>query len=183
MRRIRACSEVAAIQSAPLGDRAKAIQMELRGRLRHKEATERKGGQVRPAEFTKYLHEIHEQAKFMPIEPKRFEVEMDFVRIVEEVILKAKKGKAVGSDGTHVEMYKGAPRRCAELLKCWWNTAGRLRIMLTDWTEGTIFRLHKKGDQSRPENYRPFCLLSPTWKIIDTAVLVKINRVLSPTKA
>lgn len=47
----------------------------------------------------------------------------------------------------------------------------------------TIFPMYKKGDQSRPENYRPLCLLSHTRKIIYSAVLIGVNRSYTPTRS
>lgn len=114
-RRIRAWHKTAALHGAPLGDKAKSIKLDRRGRMRHKEARERKGEQVRLATFTKLLYSIQEKAKFEQIEPKAFEVGTAFERIVEDVIRNEKRGKAVGRDDTHAEMFQAAPddaQRC-----------------------------------------------------------------------
>lgn len=127
-RSIRSRRETAAVQAAPLGEKEKAIQMDRRGRQKPKETRGRKGTQVRPATYTKCLYKIHEQARSAPVESKMVEVWTDFGCTVEEDIRKEKRGKAVGNEGTHVEMYKSAPPS----LTCWWRTIGRLRILPPD---------------------------------------------------
>lgn len=101
-RRNRLRRDAATIQIAPLGEKARALQAERRGKQRYEEANSRKGRQVRPSEFTNFIRTSHEQTRFPPIQPKDFTVDDGFRKDVEHCIRKGKKGKAVGSDGVHM---------------------------------------------------------------------------------
>lgn len=102
---------------------------------------------------------------------------------MEGLIRTAKKGKAVGRDGTQPEMFQASPGKCAALLTCWWRTIGRLIMFPQHWSHGKFYPFKKRGDMSKPEKYRPLCLLSQIRKILDTAVLTMVNTMFTPTKA
>lgn len=63
------------------------------------------------------------------------------------------------------------------------EASSRLLIFPDEWKEGMIYPLFKRGDKRRPENYRPLCLLSHARKVIESAVLTKVNFSFTPTRA
>lgn len=83
--------------------------------------------QVRPRDFTNYPLTAHHQGSYEPLHLKQFDVAPGFQKAVEVAIGRGKSNKVVDSDGLHVDMFKAAPLRCAEVLTEMWRTIGRTK--------------------------------------------------------
>ena len=150
-----------------------AIAADLR-RVRNRDATlQRKGKQLTPSQFTKYVTENHSQAT--PILPAHFKVSADFRARISCAITNASRGKAIGADGVHSEMLQTHPELFTELISTMWSTAGRLQTYPKQWRLALLVPIHKKkGNQVDPANFRPICLLSHLRKVIETALAAEI---------
>lgn len=137
-----------------------------------------------PSAFTRYLETTHEQHRYEEIKAAPFGVEGDDMRErLEKVIRLGKPNKAVGPDGTHVEMLHVDPKMCADLLATWWTTVGLTGMFPEQLSRGTICPLYKKGPQNEPAKYRPVCLLSRIRKTVDAAVVTKLNDQYTPSSS
>lgn len=144
----------------------------------------RRGRKVSPSAFTRYLETTHAQHEYGEIVVEPFQVDRDDMKArLERAIRAENPNKAVGTNGTHIEMLQVETAVCADLLTAWWTAIGRTRVFPEQWSRGTICPLLKKGLQSDPDNYRPVLLLSHIRKTVDTAVLTNINEQFTPSSS
>ena len=84
---------------------------------------------------------------------------------VSQVIKKLKTHKAAGSDNIPAELIKRGgielQRRIHKLIMKIWNE----ETLPTEWMEGIICPIFKKGDRTICSNYRPITLLNVAYKI------------------
>lgn len=89
-----------------------------------------------------------------------------------------KNDKAPGEDGIRNELLKGTLEAITEILVHLFNLILIRETIPVQWTQSTIILLHKKGDKSNIENYRPISLLSNLYKIFAKVILNRISLVL-----
>jgi len=104
--------------------------------------------------------EIHTAEQLVP-EPSAAEVEL--------AIVKLKSHKSPGIDQIPVELIKAVGRTiCLEihkLITCIWKK----EKLSEEWKESIIIPIHKKGDKTDCNNYRPITILPITYKIYPTS--------------
>lgn len=102
--------------------------------------------------------------------------------IIEDEIHKAiktqKNDKAPGPDQINNESLLSCNNYIAPLLTCIFNDIVNTEIIPTQWTTSTIILLHKKGDKTNINNYRPISLMSNIYKIFAKIILARITRTL-----
>mgnify|MGYP003500226463 FL=1 len=77
-----------------------------------------------------------------------------------------KDGKAPGKDDIPIELIKETGyETCVEIAKCL-----KKREVPEDWNSATILLLHKKGDKSDINNYRPISLISHMSKLFTRVI-------------
>lgn len=60
-----------------------------------------------------------------------------------------------------------------------WTLIGKTRDYPDQWRDGLLTPIYKKGDRTKPQNYRQVCMLACPRKILKTAVKSKIAKKLS----
>ena len=82
-------------------------------------------------------------------------------------IKKMKNGKAAGPDGIPAEALKADVETTADMLLPLFVKIWEQEETPTDWKDGHIIKLPKKGDLSSCENYRGVTLMSVPWKVFN----------------
>ena len=118
--------------------------------------------------FTKLL--AGKMKSEMPVEPQPFEVHPKVKHAIAAALSRMKPNRASGLDGIFAEGLQIARKEATDLLCEVWEACGRLNYTPSQLRAAEIIPLYKKGDTSRPENYRPIALLSHVRKVIDKAV-------------
>ena len=84
---------------------------------------------------------------------------------IKEIILSATNGKAPGIDELPAEFLKCNPESCAEALETLFAAIWRQEKIPDEWKKGLIVKLPKKGDLSKPSNWRGITLLPYVSKV------------------
>jgi hypothetical protein len=96
---------------------------------------------------------------------------------VNQVIEKLKTHKAAGSDNTPAELIKQGgieiKRRIHKLIMKIWEE----ETLPTEWTEGIICPIYKKGDRMICCNYRPVTLLNVAYKIFTILINNRLSNI------
>jgi hypothetical protein len=96
---------------------------------------------------------------------------------VSQVIKKLKTHKAAGSDNIPAELIKQGgielKRRIYKLIMKIWNE----ETLPTEWTEGIICPICKKGDRIICSNYRPITFLNVAYKIFTILINNRLSSI------
>lgn len=84
---------------------------------------------------------------------------------IEKALKTVKNGKAAGEDGILPEMLKEGGKSLLQQLKNLFNYCLQEEKIPSNWNNAVVVLLHKKGDKSKLENYRPISLLSQIYKL------------------
>ena len=90
---------------------------------------------------------------------------------IKTAIKQLKSGKAAGPDNIPPEALKAEPNLTTDLLYSFFGRIWEEERTPTEWTEGYIVKLLKKGDRSNCNNYRGITLLSVPSKIFNRVIL------------
>lgn len=94
------------------------------------------------------------------------------------------RNKAAGTDNLHVKMFKSNSAKVANTLSLCWKAVGKTKMVPLEWTVGTIVPHFKgKGTMGDPVNYRPLCILSHARKIVEKAVVMELESLVSTDRA
>ena len=86
--------------------------------------------------------------------------------------------KAPGPDGIPYECFKYGPPCVRDVVLEAVNTIlSNGQLMPTDWKGGLIRYLHKKGDKSSLDNYRPICLQDAVYKVLSAVLTDRLYRI------
>lgn len=89
--------------------------------------------------------------------------------------------KAAGVDGIPAEFFKCHPEKAAELLCPLISTVWNNESFPSDWTEGIIVKIPKKGDLRLCDNWRGICVLPAVSKIVAKVILERLKQALYAT--
>ena len=78
--------------------------------------------------------------------------------------------KAVGPDGIHGKILKRCARSLAYPLSTLFNLSFSTGCIPSDWKLASIVPVHKKGDKTSVENYRPISLTSLVMKVFERSI-------------
>jgi hypothetical protein len=96
---------------------------------------------------------------------------------INQVVEKLKTHKAVGLENIPAELIKQGgielKRRIHKLIKKIWQE----ETVLTEWTEGIICPIYKKGDRMICSNYRPITLLNVVYKIFTILINSRLSNI------
>jgi hypothetical protein len=96
---------------------------------------------------------------------------------VSQAIKKLRTHKAAGSDNIPAELIKHGgtelKRRIHKLIRKIWEE----ETLPTEWTEGIICPIYKKGDRKICSNYRPITLLNVAYKIFTVLINNKLSSI------
>lgn len=95
---------------------------------------------------------------------------------IEICIRQSLANKSPGRDGVHNEMLKFEPELMSTLLYEVCKLVGRTWIYPAQWRQGLLTPVYKKGEQDKPQNYRPLCMLSCTRKVIEKSIAGHLSR-------
>ena len=99
-----------------------------------------------------------------------------------------KTGKASGPDGWPAEVFKQCANHLCVPLSILLNKSLESSVLPNDWKMGYITPIHKKGNKTKANNYRPVCLTSVVIKIFESIVkdnvstYLSVNNLLSPNQ-
>ncbi|XP_060568897.1 uncharacterized protein LOC132727429, partial [Ruditapes philippinarum] len=108
---------------------------------------------------------------------------------VKDVLLSLQVDKAVGPDGISNRILREASHELSSPLCDLFNASLRCCKVPITWKEANVTAVHKKGDTSLPNNYRPISLLNTTEKVFERLVLkhifnfLKVNNFLSTAQS
>ena len=95
-------------------------------------------------------------------------------------IRKLKSGKASGPDGIPAEALKADVETTAEMLHSLFKKIWEEEHIPTEWKEGYLIKLPKKGNLSSCSNYRGITLLSVPGKVFNRILLDRMKDVVDP---
>lgn len=161
------------IQIAPMSQMAEAVKRDMKGRRKTSVNVKKRGVQLEPRKFTAFManvgnvYAVEELEPFSGFDDKKVPADLDTRR--EKAIAEMESNKAIGLDGIHVEMIKKSRKAATGVLKSLWQAIGRTGKIPQQWLRGLLIPVHKKGRQDDPSNYRPLCMLSHPWKVLEKA--------------
>ncbi|VDP67738.1 unnamed protein product [Schistosoma mattheei] len=91
------------------------------------------------------------------------------------IIRRLKRGKAVGPDNIPTEALKSHIEVTASLLHVLFRRIWEEEQLPTDWKEGQLIKIPKKGNLSKCENYRGIALPSVSGKVFDRVLLNRMK--------
>ena len=97
---------------------------------------------------------------------------------VTQVIEKLKTHKAAGSDNISAELIKAGGTALKQRIR---KLIGRIweeETLPSEWTEGIICPIYKKGDMMLCSNYRPITLLNVIYKIFTILIQNKLSKIM-----
>lgn len=100
---------------------------------------------IQPATSTKFMGTLHIHLSYPAIETVNFTPPPDLEARVDKSIMSGKINKALGANGIHVEMLKVDPQTWANILAELSSTLGRLAKFPSQWEEGYLFPVFKRG--------------------------------------
>ena len=86
------------------------------------------------------------------------------------LLRKVNTSKAAGSDGLHVNVLKHCASSLALPLSLLFTLSYKPGQIPSEWKKADIVPVHKKGDKSEVENYRPISLLCLVMKIFERCI-------------
>jgi endonuclease/exonuclease/phosphatase family metal-dependent hydrolase len=95
---------------------------------------------------------------------------------VRKAILTQKNGKAPGPDRITNEILKGTLEIIGGSLTTLFNEILSTVIIPEQWTKTTITLIHKKGDKSKIDNYRPISLMTNLYKVFSKIILNRLTK-------
>ncbi|VDP87124.1 unnamed protein product [Schistosoma mattheei] len=90
-------------------------------------------------------------------------------------IRQIKSGKAAGLDNIPVEALKSDIEVTTNMLHLLFKKIWEKEQVPTDWDEGHLIKIAKKGDLSKCENYRGVTLLSVPGKVFNRVLLNRMK--------
>ena len=99
---------------------------------------------------------------------------------IRKAILQLKNGKAAGPDSIPAEALKADPDIMTEMLYPLFGKIWEEEEIPSDWKEGYIIKLPKKGDLSKCSNYRGITLLSVPGKVFNRVILDRMKDTVDP---
>ena len=96
----------------------------------------------------------------------------------EEVLISLKKlknKKAPGSDGISAEFLKSTEKELVLPLTLLFNYVLQSGEYPTDWCQGIINPLHKKGCTENPDNYRKITVLPALGKLFESILTTRLS--------
>lgn len=97
---------------------------------------------------------------------------------VENALKHMSRGKAPGPDGLVTELLQDSGPEVWQRLAALFTRCIETRTVPSEWNEGSIVLLHKKGDIKDINNYRPISLLSHTGKLFNKIILKRMEATL-----
>lgn len=95
---------------------------------------------------------------------------------VSAALAEMKNGKSPGEDGVPVEAIKFGGDTLLETITALFNKCLELEKVPIAWQNAAIILLHKKGDITKLENYRPISLLSTLYKLFMKIIAKRITK-------
>ena len=92
------------------------------------------------------------------------------LEMIAKKIKKMKDNKSPGVDGIPPKLLKEIFEQISTPLAKLFNLSLEEGIVPSEWKEGNITPLFKKGSRNKPENYRPVSLTSVVCKLLETLI-------------
>jgi hypothetical protein len=106
------------------------------------------------------------------------------LHVSEEEVMRALKrcppGKSPGLDGIPVELYRRGASALGPLLARVYSAMGQTGQMPRTVLDGLITSLHKAGDRTNPEHYRPITLLNTDYRVLAKVLANRLLRCVGP---
>ncbi len=118
-----------------------------------------------------------EEVVIPPSEPLVIDTNPPTLVEIKEAIKTLKNNKAAGPDNIPAEVLKADPNLTAEALHPLLNEVWNQENFPSDWKNGHLTVLPKKGDLTKCENYRGIMLLSVPGKIMSKIILNRMKKI------
>ena len=93
---------------------------------------------------------------------------------LQKILEKLKANKSCGPDNLHPHLLQKTARTISVPLKLIFDKSLSNGECPDDWRTANVTPIHKKGDRTEPNNYRPVSLTSQVCKVLETVVREKI---------
>ena len=101
---------------------------------------------------------------------------------LQKILEKLNKSKSCGPDNIHPHLLQKTARTISEPLKLIFDKSLNEGECPSDWRTANVTPIHKKGDRTDPNNYRPVSLTSQVCKVLETVVREKIVKHMKDNK-
>ena len=109
---------------------------------------------------------------------------LEYTEITEKQVLdklnKLNPNKAQGPDGMHPRFLKESSHAIAKPLTILFNKSLAEKHLPSEWKDGNVSPIFKKGNKSSPANYRPVSLTSVVCKLMETILRDSLIKHMSP---
>lgn len=130
--------------------------------------------------YNKLLNEDRAQYKeihFEVIENKGRDVEEVTVEEIQDALKSTKNGRAGGPGGIPIELVKNGPIQLLEILRDIFDACMRRNATVpTEWRQGIISSIYKKGNKNRCENYRGVTVTSSIGRLYGRLLARRIEK-------
>lgn len=121
-----------------------------------------------------------ENTERVPTVESRCNVELSSITITEDIVgkhlKKLKVSKSAGPDGLHPRVLKEIAQYITEPLKMIYMKSIASGMLPSQWKQGHITPIFKKGNRSQPGNYRPVSLTSVLCKVLEAIIREQVMK-------
>ena len=120
------------------------------------------------------VFEIESQGALPEFPDRDFDETLSYVEITENLVEKAidrlKPSKSQGPDNLHPKLIKECKNTLLQPLTLIFKQSLNESVLPDVWKQANVTSIHKKGDKTKPENYRPISLTSVPCKLMEKII-------------
>ena len=120
------------------------------------------------------VFEIESQGALPEFPDRDFDETLSYVEITENLVEKAidrlKPSKSQGPDNLHPKLIKECKNTLLQPLTLIFKQSLNESVLPDVWKQANVTSIHKKGDKTKPDNYRPISLTSVPCKLMEKII-------------
>ena len=129
------------------------------------------------------VFEIEGQRALPEFQDREFDETLTYIEISENVVAKSidrlKPSKSQGPDDIHPKLIKECKTSIVTPLTIIFKKSLQESVLPDIWKEANVTSIYKKGDRTKPENYRPISLNSVPFKLMERIIRDQIVKHMS----